>query len=155
MDRNFDRIVNTYSDMLLKICIHFVKNISDAEDIIQQTFLKIIEKDMRFETPEHEKAWLIRVCTNLCKDNLKSSHSRTTQPMTADKITSDCSTENFYILDQIRTLPSKQKIAIYLFYYENMSVKEIADTMQEKQNTVLSFLNRGRKKLAKLLKEEL
>ena len=155
MDRKFERIVNTYADMLFRIALHYLKNTSDAEDAVQQTFLKIIEKNMHFESFDHEKAWLIRVCTNLCKDSLKSSHRKKTQPLQtdADKTYSDA--EDFYIIDHIRTLPHKQKIAIYLFYYENMSVKEIADTMQEKQNTVLSSLNRGRKKLAKLLKEEL
>ena len=153
MDRDFERIVNTYSDMLLRICMHYVKNTADAEDLIQQTFLKMIEKDVQFETAEHEKAWLIKVCINLCKDSLKHS-SRKNQPAD-DNMAADFKDDCFYVTDQVRTLPSKQKIAIYLFYYENMSVREIAETMQENTNTVLSHLNRGRKKLAVLLKEEL
>ena len=152
MDRDFERIVNTYADMLFRISMHYLKNTADGEDAVQQTFLKIIEKDVHFESAEHEKAWLIRVCTNLCKDSLKHA-SRKTQPEkdTADEFCDD----RFYITDQIRTLPPNQKTAIYLFYYENMSVKEIAGAMQQSTNTVLSHLNRGRKRLAKLLKEEL
>lgn len=154
MDRDFERIVNTYADMLFRICMHYSQTAADGEDIVQQTFLKIIEKNIVFENPEHEKAWLIRVCINLCKDNLKSKKRKSDSFSPLTKESSPCF-DRLYITDQIRRLPSKHKAAIYLFYYENMSVNEIAETMQEKPNTVLSYLNRGRKKLAKLLKEEL
>lgn len=155
MDRNFERIVNTYADMLFRICMHYSQNRADGEDIVQQTFLKIIEKNIFFESPEHEKAWLIRVCINLCKDNLKSRRQNKTESFAAVENFGEVSFEPLYITDHIRKLPSKQKIAIYLFYYENMSVKEIAEVMNEKQNTVLSHLNRGRNTLKKVLKEEL
>lgn len=154
MDRDFERIVATYADMLFKISMHYVKNPADAEDIVQQTFLKIIETDSCFSSPTHEKAWLIRVCANLCKDSLKH-HSRKAQPLDGLEGTVEKDADSFYIVDQIRTLPPKQRLAVYLFYYENMSVAEIAATMEEKQNTVLSHLNRGRKRLKKMLKEDL
>ena len=73
MDRNFERIVNSYADMLLRICMHYTNNISDAEDAVQAAFLKLVEKNIIFDSPEYEKAWLIRVCINLCKDSMKSS----------------------------------------------------------------------------------
>ena len=76
MERDFERIVYSYSDKLYRICMHYVRNTADAQDIVQQTFLKLIEKDMYFESDEHEKAWLIRVCINLCKDSLKSSWNK-------------------------------------------------------------------------------
>ena len=73
MDRDFERIVNSHADMLLRICMHYTNNISDAEDAVQAAFLKLVEKNIIFDSPEHEKAWLIRVCINLCKDSMKSS----------------------------------------------------------------------------------
>ncbi len=157
MEKNFERIVYTYSDSLYKIAIHWMKNSEDARDIVQQTFVKLIEKQMTFENAEHEKAWLIRVCINLCKDSLKSSWHKKVTPV--DEIYTYPSTyknpSDYNILSLVKTLPPNQKTAIYLFYYEDMPVEKIARAMGAKQNTVLSWLSRGRKRLEKLLKEEL
>ena len=155
MDRDFERIVSTYADMLFRICMHYSQSSADGEDIVQQTFMKILEKNITFESFEHEKAWLIRVCINLCKDNLKRAEKNKTAPLGGQALSSEFSVDSLYITEHIRRLPPKQKIAIYLFYYENMPVKEIALTMNEKPSTVLSHLNRGRKALKKVLKEDL
>ena len=157
MDRDFNRIVNSYADMLLRICMHYTKNTTDAEDIVQVTFLKLIENDVTFSSVEHEKAWLIRVCINLCKDNLKSSWNKKVGSIQDIEIKDEPYdiNEESPILSYIRTLPPKQKAAIYLFYYEDMPVNEIAIAMGANQNTVLSWLRRGRKTLEKILKEEL
>lgn len=156
MDRDFNRIVNSYADMLLHICMHYTKNISDAEDIVQATFLKLVEYNKTFESYDHEKAWLIRVCINLCKDSLKSSWRKKVFSVEESQIP-----HPYYeigrdspILSCIHTLPPKQRTAIYLHYYEDMTAKEIATAMGTNQNTVLSWLRRGRKSLEKLLKED-
>ena len=157
MDRDFDRIVNSYADMLLRICMHYTKNISDAEDVVQTTFLKLVENNIIFESAEHEKAWLIRVCINLCKDRLKSSWNRKVYSVhdTEFKDQPYEIQDESPLLSYIRTLSPKQKTAVYLFYYEDMPVSRIATAMGANQNTVLSWLRRGRKALEKLLKEEL
>ena len=154
---NFERIVYSHGDRLDKIAMHYVKNQSDAQDIVQQTFLRLLEHNKEFESADHEKAWLIRVCINLCKDSLKSNWTKKVisiqdQDFAAPtyEIRSDTP-----LLDDIRTLPPNQKTAIYLFYYENMQVAEIAGIMSAKPNTVLSWLRRGRKALEKIVKEEL
>lgn len=151
------RIVSEYSDMLYRIAMHYTKNTSDARDIVQQVFFKLVEKNPRFSGCDHEKAWLIRVCINLCKDLLKSSwHQKVS---TGQEYSLTCRNENMPeegdLLEYIRKLPAKQRTAIYLFYYEDMPVKEIAAVMKSRQNTVLSWLSRGRKSLEKMLKEEL
>lgn len=157
MDKDYRRIVNSYADILYRIAIHYTKNSYDAQDIVQQVFLKLVEKDIDFQNAEHEKAWLIRVCVNLCKDISKSSWSKKVTPSEEIHIKeySEYDEENYSLLEYIRTLPPKQKTAIYLFYYEDMSVKEISTAMDAGQNTVLSWLNRGRKTLKKILTEEL
>lgn len=155
MDRDFERIVNSYADMLFRICMNYSQSTADGEDIVQQTFLKILEKNIIFENPEHEKAWLIRVCINLCKDNLKNSRNKNIHTEAEDICHTDRHIEKLYITDLVRTLPPKQKLAIFLHYYEGMPVKEIAVVMEEKTNTVLSHLARGRKALEKKIKEEL
>lgn len=157
MERDFKRIVYSYSDNLYRICMHYMRNSEDAQDIVQQTFLKMIESNIDFKNAEHEKAWLIRVCINLCKDSLKSGWRKKVHYIQYKDFASPsyeiC--DEFPLLSYIRTLPPNQKTAIYLFYYEDMSVNQIADIMGAKQNTVLSWLRRGRKSLEKIIKEEL
>ena len=156
MDRDYNRIVNSYADMLLRICMHYTKNITDSEDVVQATFLKLVEYNKEFESHEHEKAWLIRVCINLCKDSLKSSWKKKVFSMEESKEPSSYYEiqQDTPILSCIHTLPPKQRTAIYLHYYEDMTAKEIAVAMGTTQNTVLSWLRRGRKSLEKLLKED-
>ena len=156
MDMDFERIVRTYGDSLYRIAVHYTANTRDAQDIVQQTFLKLVENRKNFESEEHEKAWLIRVCINLCKDNLKSSwHSKVSyiqeRDFSAPIYEID---EKMPLLSYVKKLPRNQKAAIYLFYYEDMSVFQIAEVMNARQNTVLSWLNRGRKALKKILNEE-
>jgi len=157
MEKDFERIVNSYSDSLLRICMHYTKNISDAQDIVQQTFLKLVEKNVHFENESHEKAWLIRVCINLCKDSLKSSWHKRVFSIQDNDFTAPTYeiSQPTPLLDYIRTLPPNQRTAIYLFYYEDMQTAQIARAMGANQNTVLSWLRRGRKSLEKMLKEEL
>ncbi len=157
MNKDFERIVYSYGDNLYRIAMHYTSNTADAQDIVQQTFLKMLEKNMDFESTDHEKAWLIRVCINLCKDSLKSSWNRKVFSIQDRDFTSPSYEirDSSPILSYIRTLPPNQKTAIYLHYYEDMPVNEIAGIMGAKQNTVLSWLRRGRKTLEKIIKEEL
>jgi len=156
MDKDFDRIVNSYADMLLRICMHYTNNVTDAEDAVQTAFLKLVEKNITFESPDHEKAWLIRVCINICKDSLKSGWKKKVSYVQDTPLKEQA----FEIKDEspllscIRSLPPKQKTAIYLFYYEDMPVAQIAGAMGANQSTVLSWLRRGRKALEKMIKEE-
>ena len=153
----YEQIVRKNIDTVYRIAISYTKTPADADDIVQQTFIKLIEKQPQFESRDHEKAWLIRVCINLCKDRLKSSwHSRVfsiqDKEFTAPLYEFP---DQYPLLNYIRTLPPNQRAAIYLFYYEDMPVNEICRAMNAKQNTVLSWLRRGRKALEKMIKEEM
>ncbi len=157
MEKEFERIVYAYSDSLFRIAMHYMKNTADAQDIVQQTFLKLVEKNINFDNAEHEKAWLIRVCINLCKDSLKSSWRKKVTPIERIFHPSDTYeiSDSTPVLDHIRRLHVNHRTAIYLFYYEDLPVSEIARIMGAKQNTVLSWLRRGRQALEKMIKEEL
>ena len=71
-----ERLVQTYSDMILRLSWTYLKSTQDAEDICQTVFLKLLTGGMVFDSPEHEKAWIIRATANACKDALRASHRR-------------------------------------------------------------------------------
>jgi len=141
---------NMYGTMLYKICIVMTANKSDAEDAVQDTFLKYIRKQPDFECAEHEKAWFIRVAVNVCKDMLRARKWRTAIDiddiieLARDEPESFEKTEAF---EQILALPAKYKTVIYLFYVEGYKVEEIARMTGSSVSAVKMRLMRGRGKL--------
>lgn len=138
-------VLDRYSDMLIRIAYNNLKNQSDAEDIAQEAFLKLIKLRPGFESNEHEKAWLIRVTINLCKNHLKTAWFRKTVAIN-DNIYSFSKEEN-EILEVVMELPVKFRNVIYLHYYEDYSIKQIADILEKNENTICSWLFRARKVL--------
>lgn len=151
-------IVDTYSDMIYRIAINNLKNQSDAEDIVQNIFVKLMNYKGEFENDDHEKAWIIKVTINMCRDFLKSAwFKKRTQidkeyPYDENFCESDY---KFSFLPAINKLPQKYRNVIYLHYYEDLSVKQISSILNTNENTVLSWLHRARKKLEPLLEEVL
>lgn len=140
---NFEEIYNRQVNTVLKICVMYLKNINDAEEATQETFIKYMRYKPRFEDENHEKNWFITTAANICKNMLKSAWFR--------KITCEDDLSNFYkdekdygILQDILELPYKYKMSIYLFYYEGYSTEEIAKILDIKPSTVRSNLHRGR-----------
>ena len=78
-----ERLVHSYSDLILRLSYTYLKSTDDAQDICQTVFLKLLQKPREFASPEHEKAWIIRTAANLCKDHLKSHWRRTTVALEA------------------------------------------------------------------------
>ncbi len=148
------RLVEEYSDLILRISMHYVKNRQDAEDIAQMVFLKVVRSQPYFENAEHEKAWMIRVTINQCRDYLKSSWFRLTAPYIEAPAVQNTAETRDEVLWAIRQLPEKYRNVIYLYYYEQLGVKEIAQILSAKENTVLTWLSRARSKLMPLLKGE-
>ncbi|MCI1965636.1 MAG: sigma-70 family RNA polymerase sigma factor [Oscillospiraceae bacterium] len=140
-------LLDRYSDMVLRIALHNVRSRSDAEDIAQEVFLRRITARRPFASPEHEKAWMIRVTINRCRDFLKSAR-RKAVPLeeVPDK---PCHAE---VLEAVWSLPVPYRNAVYLHYYEGFSVKEIAHLLHRRENTVSSWLHRARAALKDLLK---
>ena len=140
-------MVRLYADLILRLSFSYLKQTYDAEDICQTVFLKYLTAEPQFESPEHEKAWIIRTTINACKDHLKSSFFRRSVPLEeADKVAAPQVPET-EIMDAMKHLPENYRISLYLFYYEDYSAAEIGNILGKPRNTVEQYLSRGRRKL--------
>ncbi|QHQ60342.1 sigma-70 family RNA polymerase sigma factor [Anaerocolumna sedimenticola] len=141
-DEYIQYVLEKYSKMLIKLAFTYVKNIADAEDITQDVFVSLIKRGISFENEEHEKAWLIRVTINNCKNQLRSSWNKLKVPLEED--ISYMPKEDSDVLAMVLDLPSKYRTVIHLHYYENYSIKEIAVILRKKPATIGTWLARGR-----------
>jgi len=149
-----ERLVQTYSDLILRLSFTYLKNTEDAKDICQTVFLRLLEKPREFQSPEHERAWIIRTSVNVCKDQLKSSWRRTTVDLSAALDARAPEAEEGSLWAAVALLPPKYRTVIYLYYYEGYSANEIAQMLGEKPATVATRLSRGRDKLRTQLEQE-
>ena len=138
------------SDAVYRVCFAYMKNAADAEDMTQTAFLQFIRKAPLFENERHEKAWLIRTASNLCKNALKHWW-RKREDVSECVEASEDRTEIDEVLEAVRSLPEKYKTVVYLRYYEGYSGEEIAEMLGRPGSTVRNQLRDARA----LLKEKL
>ena len=153
-----EQIFRDYYQLIYRVAFSQVKNHADAEDITQEVFLKIIRHDMRYQSMEHERAWIVRVTVNLCRDLLKSKWHRTSVSMEDVSEAQRGSCNNFTEIQDdmmwaVLQLPEKYRNCLYLFYYEDYSIKEIAQSLEMPENTVKTNLKRGRQALKEFLEK--
>lgn len=148
------RLVDLYADMILRISYSYLKQTCDAEDICQTVFLKILTKDIRFLSPEHEKAWIIRATVNACKDHLKSSFFRRSVPLEEADAVAAPQAPDTGIMEALKTLPDNYRVPIYLYYYEEYSAQEIGKILGKTEKNIHQCLSRGRKMLRAYLEKE-
>lgn len=153
-----EQIFRDYYQLIYRVAFSQVKNHADAEDITQEVFLKIIRHDMRYQSMEHERAWIVRVTINLCRDLLKSKWHKTSVSMEEVSEAQRGSCENFTGIQDdmmwaVLQLPEKYRNCLYLFYYEDYSIKEIAQSLEMPENTVKTNLKRGRQALKEFLEK--
>ncbi|KGR79829.1 RNA polymerase sigma factor [Ureibacillus manganicus] len=144
-------IVQTYSDTLIRIAVQQTKNMSEAEDIVQEVYMKLMRQKKPFDSEAHLKAWLIKVTFNKCKDYFKSSRVKKTVPITEEM--TFFSKEEQIVLPEIFELDPNERLIVYLHYYEGYTTAEIANLIDMKVNTVGSKLRRVRMKLKVILEE--
>ena len=135
-----------YGSMLYKIAMVYLGNKQDAEEAIQETFIKLIHKSPVFNDQEHKKAWMIRVITNHCK-NMQGNlwRKRVVSMKDMDEFFEQSSDRA--LMDLVLNLPFKYKSVVHLFYYEDYSVRQIADILQISESAVKMRLQRGRQLL--------
>ena len=149
-DGDIVRIVETYSDMLLRIALNRVRSIPAAEDIVQMVFERLMRRRPVFENGAHEKAWLIRTAVNLCLSDLRAESRRGSVPLD-ENIAGEFGEDTSDVVEAVQTLPVQDRYAVYLYYYEGYAVKDIGKLLKEPEGTVSSRLSRARKKLRTLL----
>jgi RNA polymerase sigma-70 factor (ECF subfamily) len=147
-----ESLVKKHENRIYRTAIAILNNKADAEDIMQDVFLKIIEKQPVFDTDEHEEAWIVRVTVNKCKSLLRTAWFKKSEPLLDIYPADDPESHN--LVESINKLPSKYRIVIYLFYYEGYSTKEIAEITKSKDATVRSHLNRARTMLKGIITNE-
>ncbi len=152
--REYERIVKEHIDTIYRIALSYTKTPADADDVVQQTFMKLLTKPASFKDEEHIKKWLIRVCVNECNSMFSSFWRRNVGPM--EEISEEPVFEeekHSELYEAIKELPAKSRIVVYLFYYEGYATKEIAEIIHIKEATVRTRLAAARKMLRAKLKE--
>jgi RNA polymerase sigma factor (sigma-70 family) len=149
------RIYNRHVKTVYRVCFMYMKNQADTEDMVQNTFLRLMRDKTIFQSEEHEKAWLIRTATNLCKDHFKHWWSKTV----GIEHVADTAVDQKYTIDsnleKVLALPPKYKTPMYLYYYEGYSTVEIARILKRNKSTVRSWLHKGRNLLRMEMEGEL
>ncbi len=151
-EQEVNRAIELYSDVVRRICAIHLKNYHDTQDIFQTVFLKYVLSSVVFENEEHEKAWLIRVTVNACKDLLKSFfRSRVVSIHELDGQLSMLPPDYSEVLKAVQSLPAKYRTVVYLHFYEGYTALEIGAILGKNANTIYTHLTRSKK----LLREKL
>lgn len=151
--QEFESIYHRYKQLLFHIAYSYVKNVEDAEDLVQETFMKRLYKAPVFFSEEHEKRWMIRIVVNLSKNHVTSfwHKKRTVMEKLPEQAAPGLREAEQDLWQEVLALPDKYKISMYLHYYEGYTCKEIAEILGCKESAIKMRLKKGRE----LLKMEL
>ena len=151
---DIEAIYNRQVSTVYRVCYSYLGNRADAEDATQNVFLRLLRSGASFESGEHEKAWLIRVSANLCKDVLKAS-VRKNVPLDAIPEPEAKPQEYDATLDVVLSLDEKYKDVVYLYYYEGWSTDQISGALGKPPSTIRSYLSEARALLRERLGGEM
>jgi len=151
-ENQIESAVERHMDKLLRTAVAILGCVAEAEDIVQETFLRLYKHQPQFTSPGHETAWLIRVAVNLCKSRLRSHWWSKSAPL-LDIFPAQTDTEHD-VIQNVLSLPQKYRAAIHLYYYEGYSTREIAELTSQSESAVRQQLSRGRQMLKESLKGE-
>ena len=149
----FEQAVREHQDMVFRVALHVTGQRQDAEDAVQEVFLRLYTRERDFETPEHLRRWLIRVTVNLCRDTLKSPWRKRRVDLKQLPEPSFHQVEQRELYREVMALPEKYRTVLDLFYCEELSTREIGEVLGIRQSAVTTRLTRAREQLKKRLKE--
>lgn len=148
--------IDRYADMVYRLALSQMKNTTDADDLFQEVFVRLVRHVQHLESWEHVKAWLIRVTINCAKKHYEQYWNRNVDYMEEPECVAD--TGEFYeppeehpVREAVQKLPPKYRLVIHLYYYEELPVAEIARLTEQKENTVKSQMHRAREMLKQIL----
>lgn len=154
-NEDFTQAVKRNNQRIYLIAFSFTKSRTDAEDILQNVFLKLWKYPKSFESEIHIDKWLTAVCVNESKNYIKSPFRKRSFPLLEEETQSEFeSQKNLDLFNAVMSLPKKERTVIHLFYYEDMTVKEIAETLKINESAVKTRLHRARKTLKLILGDE-
>ena len=147
-----EMILTRFGDSILRYAYTYLHNMSDAEEVLQDTLVQFLKTAPEFESENHEKAWLLRVAANLSKNRIRYNKLRETDELNEELVAEEREDLSF-VWEAVKQLPQEQRACIHLFYYEGYPTRDVARMLGRKESTIRSDLRRGREKLKKLLKE--
>lgn len=147
-----ERLLASYGNSVLQLAYSYLHNISDAEEVLQDTLVQFLKTAPVLEHKEHEKAWFLRVAANLSKNRIKYNAVRRTDEL-EEELADEGREDLSFVWEAVKALPQKYREVIHLFYHEGYSCSQISQILCMKENTVYSYLQRGRSKLKEILKE--
>ena len=150
-DKEIAEIYKRHMKTVYRVCFAYMKNPFDTEDAVQDTFYKMIRFEPTFESEEHEKAWLIRTATNICKNNVKHWFRKRADLADYETLLSAENIEIDDTFEVVMGLPDKYKTVVYLYYYEGYTTPEISSILKKPQSTVRNYLYEARGILKKRL----
>lgn len=157
LSRSIEEIFKRHVNTIYRVCYSYMKNVADAEDIVSDVFVKLLKTGTVFESDEHEKAWLLRTASNMCKNQLKHWW-RKRENIDNHENHENLESRNQYqedeVLSVVMGLPERYKVVIYLYYYEGYTTEEISEILKKPHSTVRSLLHNARKILKGVLENE-
>ncbi len=153
-DKEIAEIYTRHGKTVYRVCFAYMKNPADAEDAVQETFFRLIRSGPAFDSEEHEKAWLIRTASNVCKNTLRHWWRRRENIDDCHDLPSSDHPEIDDVFQAVLELPAKYKAVIYLYYYEGYSGTEIAGMLKKPQSTVRNHLHEARALLRERLGDD-
>ena len=148
-----EMILTRFGDSILRYAYTYLHNMSDAEEVLQDTLVQFLKTAPEFESENHEKAWLLRVAANLSKNRIRYNKLRETDELNEELVAEEREDLSF-VWEAVKSLPEKYRDVIHLFYHEGYQTAQIAKVLGRNESTVRSDLRRGREKLKEVLKGE-
>ena len=143
-DKEIAELYERHRQTVYRVCFAYMKNPADTEDAVQETFFKLIKAGPAFESTEHEKAWLIRTATNVCKNALRHWWRKRENIEDFRDVLPAEESKTDDVIRTVLELPDRYKTAVYLYYYEGYTGAEIAKLLKKPQSTIRNHLHEAR-----------
>lgn len=152
-EERIDRMIKAYEKDLLRLCCAYLKDVSMAEDAVQETFLKAYRHLHAFRGESSEKTWLIRIAINVCRDMQRTNWFRNLPRMVnldAVQVTQEIEVGSGLVAE-IMKLQNRYREVIFMYYYEDLKVEEIAGVLNVSKSTVCRRIEKARRLLKNML----